>query len=57
MVVLFVKSNENTYPKWRGLMQLYRVVRKTKQGNCQATHSSSYLLEFNNLNIRNTVLS
>jgi len=26
MVVFFVKSNENTYPKWRALMQMYRVV-------------------------------
>ena len=26
MVVFFVKSNENTYPKGRALMQMYRVV-------------------------------
>ena len=26
MVVLFVKSKENTYPKGRALMQMYRVV-------------------------------
>jgi len=30
MVVYFVKSNENTYPKGRALMQMYRVVPKTK---------------------------
>jgi len=26
MVVFFVKSNENTYPKGRALTQMYRVV-------------------------------
>ena len=31
MVVFFVKSNENTYPKGRALMQIYRVVPKTKK--------------------------
>jgi len=30
MVVFFVKSNENTYPKGRALMFIYRVVTKTK---------------------------
>ena len=30
MVVFFVKSNENTYPKGRSLMQMYRVVPLTK---------------------------
>mgnify|MGYP000561975989 CR=1 FL=1 len=34
MVVFFVKSNENTYPKGRALMQMYRVVPITKRGNC-----------------------
>ena len=33
MVVFFVKSNENTYPKERALMQMYRVVPITKRGN------------------------
>ena len=33
MVVFFVKNNENTYPKGRALMQMYRVVPKTKRGN------------------------
>ena len=33
MVVFFVKSNENTYPKWRALKQMYRVVPMTKRGN------------------------
>ena len=31
-VVSFVKSNENTYPKGRELLQMYRVVPKTKRG-------------------------
>ena len=34
MVVVFVKSNENTYLKGRGLMQMYRVVPITKRGKC-----------------------
>jgi len=34
MVVFFVKSNENTYPKGRLIMQMYRVVPITKRGNC-----------------------
>jgi len=29
--VFFVKSNENTYPKGRSLMQLYRVVPQVKK--------------------------
>ena len=33
MVVFFVKSNENTYPKGRALMQTYRVVPITKVEN------------------------
>jgi len=33
MVVFFVKSNENTYPKGRALMQMYRVVSITNRGN------------------------
>ena len=33
MVVFFVKSNENTYPKGKTLMQMYRVVPRTKGGN------------------------
>ena len=33
IVVFFVKINENTYPKGRALMQMYRVVPKTKRGN------------------------
>jgi len=32
MAVFFVKSNENTYPKGRALMQIYRAVHKTKRG-------------------------
>ena len=30
MVISFVKSNENTYPKKRALMQMYRVMTITK---------------------------
>jgi len=33
MEVVFVKSKENTYPKWKSLMQMYRIVPKTKRGN------------------------
>jgi len=33
VVVFFVKSNENTYPKGRALTQMYRVVPITKRGN------------------------
>ena len=32
MVAFFVKSNENTYPKGKALMQVYRVVPITKRG-------------------------
>jgi len=32
MVVFFLKINENTYPKVRELMQMYRVVPQTKRG-------------------------
>ena len=37
MVVFFVKSNSNTYPKERALMQMYRVVPITKRGNVDET--------------------
>jgi len=33
MVVVYVKSNENTYAKGRALMQMYRVVPQKKIGN------------------------
>ena len=33
MAVFFVKSNENTYPKGRALMQMHRVVPITKRRN------------------------
>ena len=33
IVVFFVKSNENTYPKGRALIQMYRVIPITKHGN------------------------
>jgi len=32
-VVVFVKRNENTYPKGKAPMQMYRVVPVTKRGN------------------------
>jgi len=35
-VVFFVKNNENTYPKGRALMQMYRIVPITKRGNGNA---------------------
>jgi len=35
MVVFFVKSKENTYPKGRALIQMYGVVPITKRGNCR----------------------
>ena len=41
MVVFFVKSNENTYPKGRALMQTYRVVPITRDG----MPTSAYLLK------------
>jgi len=31
MVVFVVKRNENTYPKWKELMQMYRVVPITNE--------------------------
>jgi len=34
MVVFFVKSNENTYPKGRALKKIYIVVPKMKRVNC-----------------------
>jgi len=37
MVVFFVKSKENTYPKGRALMQIYRVVPITKIENRKRT--------------------
>ena len=33
MAVFFVKSNENTYPKRRALLQMYRVVSQTIREN------------------------
>ena len=44
IVFFFVKSNENTYPKGRALMQMYRVVPVTKRGNY--TLSISSLVEY-----------
>jgi len=41
MVVFFVKNIENTYPKGRALMQMYRVISKTKRGNW--LHSGTHL--------------
>ena len=38
MTVFFVKSNENTYPKGRALMHMYRVVPITKRGNPLLIH-------------------
>jgi len=44
MVVFFVKSNQNTYPKGGALMQMYRVVPLIKRGN-----TCSSLLDNKNL--------
>ena len=40
MVVFFVKSNENTYPKGRLLMQMYKVVLNTNIGNTRLLNSN-----------------
>jgi len=48
MVVFFVKSNENTNPKGRALMQMYRVVPTTKQKEKSK--------EFDNIYIQQTSL-
>ena len=37
MVVFFIKSIENTYPKGSAIMQMYRVVPQTKEGS-QSRH-------------------
>ena len=42
MVVFFVKSNENTYPKGRAHTQMCRVVPITKRGN-----HVGYIIELN----------
>ena len=38
MLVFFVESNENTYPKGRALMQMYRVVHITKISSRVVNH-------------------
>ena len=43
MIVLFVKSNENTYPKGGALMQMYRVVPLTKRGNCNVLNMHMFI--------------
>jgi len=40
MVVFFVKSNENTYPKGRALMQMYKVVPIKKKRELHKNHLS-----------------
>jgi len=53
MVVFFVKSNENTYPKGRALMQMYRVVPITKRENwndvCNHIGMKSAILYLNDI--------
>jgi len=34
----FPLKNENTYPKGRALMQMYRVVSQTKRGKCRVVY-------------------
>ena len=46
MVVFFDKSNENTFQKWRALMQMYRVVPITKRGNMLRVFLSEFHLLF-----------
>ena len=41
MVVFYVKSNKNTFPKGRALMQIYRVVPHMKRGNREICLSKS----------------
>ena len=36
MVVFLIKYDENTYPKGRAILRMYRVVPQTKRGNTQA---------------------
>jgi len=42
IIVFFVKSNENAYPKGRAFMEMYRVVPIMKRGNYQLKHLSFY---------------
>ena len=53
MAVFFVKSNENTYPKGRALMQMYRVVPITKRENwndvCNHIGMKSAILYLNDI--------
>ena len=44
MIVFFVKSNENTYPKGRALVQMYRVVPITKREKCFKVIKGTYCL-------------
>ena len=43
MMVFFAKSNENTYPKGRALMQICRVVPITKRVNTRPRDWSRYV--------------
>ena len=65
MVVFFVESNENTYPKGRALVQIYRVVPITKRWNndseisllSSATFGTSTPPHTHQTNIRTPILS
>ena len=46
MVVFFDKSNENTFPKGRSLMHMYRVVPISKRGNMLRVFLSGFHLLF-----------
>ena len=46
MVVFYVISNENTYPKGRDLKQMYRVVPITKRGKFLSEREWSMFLIF-----------
>jgi len=45
MAVFLVKSYENTYPKGRALIQMYRVVPQTKRGNVLPKKGSARFLD------------
>ena len=51
MLVFFVKSNKNTYPKGRALMQMYRVVHQTKRENSICRHETAASDRFTLFNV------
>jgi len=41
------ENNENTYPKGRALMQMYRVVPQTKKRECKLRVLYAFLVGYN----------